>query len=167
MLVVVEDRDIALFLQLLLDLKAAGRADIFQVDAAEGTADLINDVYDLIHVLGAYAERESVHAAELLEQHAFAFHNGHARFGADIAETQHRGAVGNHGHHIPAAGELPALIVIFLNFKAGLRNAGGIGEGEGVLAVHLGAGNHFYLALPFAVESEGFFSVIHNYSPLL
>ena len=36
-LVVVEDRDVALFLQLALDLEAAGRGDILKVDAAEAS----------------------------------------------------------------------------------------------------------------------------------
>jgi hypothetical protein len=34
-LVVVENRDVALFLEFALDLKAAGRRDVLEVDAAE------------------------------------------------------------------------------------------------------------------------------------
>ena len=40
-LIVMEDGDVALFLQLALDLKAAGRGDILQVDAAEAAGSML------------------------------------------------------------------------------------------------------------------------------
>ena len=88
-LIVMEDRDIALFLQLALDFEAAGRGDVLQVHAAEAAGDEVDGIDDLVHIVGLDAEREGVHIAEGLEQHALAFHDGHARLGADVTQTQH------------------------------------------------------------------------------
>ena len=55
-LVVVEDGDVALLLQLALDLKAPGGGDVLQVDAAEGTGDVVDGLDKLVHVLGLDAQ---------------------------------------------------------------------------------------------------------------
>ena len=43
---------------------------------------------------------ESVHAAELLEQHRLALHDRQTGLRADIAQAQHSRAVGNDRHHV-------------------------------------------------------------------
>ena len=161
MLVVVEDRDVALFLQLLLDFKAAGRGDVLQVHAAEGAGEQVDRVDDLVHVLALDAEGEGVHVAEGLEQHALALHDGHAGLGADVAQAQHRGAVGDHRAQVPAAGQLIALVDVLLNLQAGLGHAGGVGQGKVLLAADGRAGDDFDLALPFIVLLQGFLCIIH------
>ena len=153
MLVVVENRNIAAFFQLLLNLKAAGRGNILQVDPAKGTADIVHRLYKFVHVLGAHTQGKGVYASEFLEQHAFALHNGHTGLRANVAQTQYRRAVGDHRHHIPAAGQLPAFVVICLNRQTGLGHTGGVGQGQGVLVVHLGPCHHFNFAFPLTVES--------------
>ena len=50
---------------------------------------------DLVGVLGVQADRHGVDAAELLEQHRLALHHGHRGGRADVAEPEHRGAVGD------------------------------------------------------------------------
>ena len=129
-LVVVENRNIALFLELLFDLKASGSGDVLEVNAAKGAADEINCVDDFIDALASYANRESVNVAERLEQCAFSFHNGHACLGTDIAETENRGAVCNNGDKVVSSCQLVAFVIILLYFEAWLGNARGIGEGE-------------------------------------
>ena len=52
-LVVVEDRDVEAGLQALLDLEAAGRADVLEVDAAERGGDRLDGRDDLVRVLRA------------------------------------------------------------------------------------------------------------------
>ena len=66
-LIVVEDGDGAAFLQLPLDLKAAGRGDVLQVDAAEAALEQGYGVDDLVHVLAVYTQGHSIHAAEGFE----------------------------------------------------------------------------------------------------
>ena len=127
MLVVVKNRDVAFFLQLPLDLKAAGGSDVLQVDAAERTGHQIHGVDELVHIVGLHAEGESVHIAEGLKQHALPLHNGHTRLGADVAQAQDGGAVGNDGAEVVPPGKLIALADILLDFQTGLGHAGGIG----------------------------------------
>ena len=45
---------------------------------------------------GVQADRHRVDAAELLEQHRLALHDRHRGARADVAEPEHRGAVGDH-----------------------------------------------------------------------
>ena len=84
MLVVVEDRNVALFLQLALDLKAARCGDVLQVDAAEGAGDQADRVYKLVHIMRLDAKRERIHIAERLKEHALALHDRQTGFRADV-----------------------------------------------------------------------------------
>ena len=152
MLVVVENRDIASRLELFFDFKTAGSADVFKIYAAERAGNVIHCFNYFVNVLCPYAERKRVNAAEFLEEHAFALHNRHTRLGSDIAESQNGGAVGNYRNHIPAAGKLPAFVIIFLDCEAGLRDARSVRERQCVLIVDLCAGDDFDLALPFGVK---------------
>ena len=94
-LVVVEDGDVAALLQLALDLKAPGGGDVLQVDAPEGAGNIVDRLDKRVHILGLYAQRKCVHAAEALEQHALALHHGHTSLRADVPQAQHGGAVGD------------------------------------------------------------------------
>ena len=132
-LIVVEDRDVAELLELALDLEAAGRRDILQIHAAEAAREEIHRAHEFVHVLRFDAERERVHTAEGLEEHAFALHDGHAGLGADVAETEHRRTVRDDGAEIVPPRERIALIDILLDLQARRRNAGGVGQREVVL----------------------------------
>jgi hypothetical protein len=92
-LVVVEDRDVERRLQAVLDLEAARRRDVLEVDSPEARRDRLHRGDDLVHVLRVEADREGVHAAELLQQHRLALHHRHRGARADVTEAQHRGAV--------------------------------------------------------------------------
>ena len=151
-LIVVEDGDVAALLQLPLDLEAPGGGDVLQVDAAEGPGQQGDGVDDLVHVLAAHAQGDGVHPAEGLEQHALALHHGHTGLGADVAQAKDGGAVSDHGHGVPPAGQLIALVDVLLDLQAGLGHAGGIGQGQGVLAIHGGPGGHLDLTLPLIME---------------
>ena len=94
-LVVVEDRDVEAGLEPLLDLEAAGRRDVLEVDPAEARREPRDGLDDLLDVGGGQADRDGVDAAELLEQHRLALHHRHRRGGPDVAEAEHRGAVGD------------------------------------------------------------------------
>ena len=163
MLVVVEDGDVALLLQLALDLKAPGGGDVLQVDAAKGAGDVVDGLDKLVHVLGLDAQGEGVHIGKALEEDALALHHGHAGLGADVAQAQHRGAVGDDGHQVVAAGELIALLRMLLDLQTGLGHAGGVGQGQGLLVVGGHGGDHFDFSLPLPVEAEGFLGIIHSF----
>ncbi len=160
-LVVVEDGDVAPLLQLPLDLKAPGGGDVLQVHAAEGAGQQSHRVDDLIHIVAADAQGNGIHTAEGLEQNALALHDGHAGLRADVPQPQNGRAVGDDGHGVPPAGQLIAFIDILLDLQAGLGHAGGVGQGQCLLAVHRRPGRHFQLALPLVVQPQGFLCVIH------
>src|SRR6185437_16690080 len=54
-LVVVKHRDVEVALETLLDLEAAGRRDVLEIDAAEDGRDRLHGAHDLVHVLVASA----------------------------------------------------------------------------------------------------------------
>ncbi len=146
-LVVVEDGDITAHLQPFLNFKAPGSGDVLQVHAAKTPGQQPDRFHDLIHVLAADAERNRVHIAEGLEQHAFPLHDGHSRFWANITQAQHRRTVGHHRHGVPAAGQVVA---------------GRIGQTQGLLGVHCRPGRNFQLAPQRIVHFQRFLCVIHH-----
>lgn len=74
-LVIVEDRDVADFFELLLDVEALWGLDVLEVDAAEGWLHEFYRLNDLVRILGVQADRESVYARKGFKQNRFAFHN--------------------------------------------------------------------------------------------
>ena len=104
-LVVVEDRDLHALAQLPLDVEALGRLDVLEVDAAEGRLERGDDVDQLVGVALVDLDVEHVDAGELLEQHRLAFHHRLGGERADVAQAQHRGAVGDHADQVAARGE--------------------------------------------------------------
>ena len=80
-----------------LDLEAARRGDVLEVDAAEAGSDRLDRRDDRVGILRVEADRPGVDAAELLEEQRLALHHGHRRLGPDVAEPEHRAAVGDDG----------------------------------------------------------------------
>ena len=94
-LVVVEDRDVEQLPQPGLDLEAARRRDVLEVDAGEDRCDHLHGPNDLVDVLGVQADRPRVDAGEPLEERGLALHHRKRRSRPEVAETQHRRAVGH------------------------------------------------------------------------
>ena len=111
-LVVVEDGDVELGAQPLLDLEAARRRDVLEVDAAEAGRDRLHDRDDLVGVLRVEAERPGVDAAELLEQQRLALHHRHRRLRADVAEAEHGGAVGDDRDGVLLDRQVPGRVAV-------------------------------------------------------
>ena len=151
-LVIVEDGDVQVTLQLSFDLEALGAADVLQVDAAEGRGNGLDSRNDFLFGFGVQADGERVHAAELLEQHALAFHDRQASLGADVAKAQHSGAVGHDGHGAAFHRVGVDVIGVGLDLTAGLGHTGGVGGGQGVSIFAGGKALHGNLAGIFAVE---------------
>ena len=164
MLVVVEHGDVQALFEFALHLKAAGRANVLQVDAPKGAGNQLDGVDNLIHVLGADAKREGVNPGKGLEQGALALHHRHARLGADVPQAQHGGAVGDNGHQIPTAGVLIGFVHVLLNLQARGGHAGGVGHGQVLLVLQHAGGVHTDFPLPLAVHLQSFLRVIHSKS---
>ena len=161
MLIVMEYRNVANLLELSLDLKAARRGDILQINAAERTRNKLDGAYDLVHILGGHAQRERIHIRKRLEQRAFALHHRHAGDRADIAQAEYRCAVRNNRNQVMPAGISIAQRRVILNFKARLGHARRIGDRKVLLAVYLTPSNDLDLAAPLLMRLERAFFQIH------
>ena len=111
-LVVVEDGNVELVAQALLDRKAARRCNVLEVDASEAGGDCLHDRNDRVDVLRRQADRESIDPAEVLEEHCLAFHHGQGCLWADVAQPEHRRAIGDDGDHVLLDRERPRLLRI-------------------------------------------------------
>ena len=147
-LVVVEDRDVELGAQPLLDLEAARRRDVLEVDAAEAGRDRLHDRDDLVRVLRVEAERPGVDAAELLEQQRLALHHRHRGLGADVAEPEHGGAVGDDGDGVLLDRQVPGRVAILRDRHADAGDARRVGHREVVARLH----GHLRAHLDLAAE---------------
>ena len=145
-LVVVEDRDVELLAQPALDLEAAGRRDVLEVDAAEAGRDRLDGAHDLVDVLRREADRERVDAAELLEQHRLALHHGHRGLGADVAEAEHGGAVRDDGDGVALDRQRPGALGRLGDREADARDAGRVRHREVVARAHGRLRRHLDLA---------------------
>ena len=162
MLVIVEDRDIQLFFQCLLDLKALGALDVLQIDAAERGRNGLAGRDDAGRVVSVDADGEGVHPAKFLKEHGLALHDGQTGLGADIAQAQHSGAVGNDCHHVALEGVLVHVLRVFLDPAAGLCHAGGVGRGKVVAGLHFHLADDADFPVMALVHFESSFVVIHG-----
>ncbi len=103
-LVVMEDRNVHALAQLLLDLEALGRLDVLEVDAAEGGLQRRHGVDEALDVVSRHLDVEDVDVGEFLEEHRLALHHRLGGQRPDVAQPQHRRAVGDDAHEIGAAG---------------------------------------------------------------
>jgi len=53
-----------------------------------------------------------------------------AGLGTDVAQTEHGGAVGDHGNEVAAVGVVPHFLHVILDFETGIGHAGRIGQRE-------------------------------------
>ena len=135
-LVVVEDGDLHPFAQASLDDEAFRRLDVFEVDGAEGWFERGDDADEQLGVGGVHLDVEHVDAGELLEQRGFALHHRLAGERADVAQSQHGGAVGDDGDEVGAGGEFAGGAGVGDDGGARGRDAWGVGEGEVALGGH-------------------------------
>ena len=127
MLVIVEYGDIHDFFQFIFDIIAFGGRNIFQIDCRKGSFQGFYDSNKFIRILLVNADRNRIHSAEPFEQDSLAFHNRHGCCRANIAQTQHPGAVSTNAGHVAAASVLKSHFRMFLDLFAGLCNARRIG----------------------------------------
>ncbi len=136
MLVVVEHRDAHAGAQFGLDGEAFGGLDVLQVDRAEGRLQGGHDVAEACRVGRVDLDVEHVDAGELLEQDGLALHHRLAGQGADVAQAQHGGAVGDHADEVAAGGVVVGGVGVGLDRLAGGGDAGGVGQRQVALGGH-------------------------------
>ena len=85
---------------------------------------------DLVGIGGVEADREGVDVGELLEQHRLALHHGQRRLRADVAEAQHRRAVGHDGDVVLLDRVAERLLGVVVDREADPRDARRVGHRE-------------------------------------
>ena len=66
---------------------------------------------------------KGVDPGELLEEHGLALHHRHRRLGADVAEAEHGGAVGDDGDRVALDRVLEGLVAVVVDRHADARDA--------------------------------------------
>ncbi|VVN49397.1 hypothetical protein PS639_06362 [Pseudomonas fluorescens] len=127
-LVIVEDRNVALFDQGAFDLKALGGLDVFQVDATKGDGDALDGVDEGLRAFGVDFDIEYVDAGEALEQHAFAFHYRFGSQWAEVTQAKNGGAIGNDCNQVALAGVFVSQLRIAGDFAYWFGYAGAVGQ---------------------------------------
>ena len=127
-LVIMENRYIHDFFQLLLDDKALGRFDILKVDTAKCRSHQLDRVDERVRILGIQLYIDRVNVSKALEKHRLALHHRLGGQRAKIAHAQYRGAVGNNRHHITLGGIIISQrrVVCYRLHRHG--HTGGIGQ---------------------------------------
>ncbi|MCO5595358.1 hypothetical protein L7F22_049400 [Adiantum nelumboides] len=129
-LVVVHDRAVQRLDQAALQLEAARRGDVLEVDRAEGRAQPDQGLHDLVDVGGVEHERDRVEPGEGLEQRRLALHHRQRRARADVAEAEHRGAVADDGDQPVRPGVAGGERGVGGDRSADVGDTGGVGDGE-------------------------------------
>ena len=82
-----EHRDIQLFLETGLYLKAFRGSNIFQIDSAKARSNIFHCFDDLFCISRIKADWERVNATELFKEDCLSFHNRHSGFRSDVSEA--------------------------------------------------------------------------------
>ena len=110
--------------QLLFDLEALGSGEVFELNGAEGAGDAADDV-DHARRLGLLEQyRHAVDADQIGKQRGLAFHDRQPGERADVAEPEHRGAVGDDGDGAADCGEVPGRRGVVADGETYARHSG-------------------------------------------
>jgi hypothetical protein len=130
MLVVVEDGDVELVTEAALDLEAHRSRDVFEIDPTEPGRDRASNGDELIGGTGARTDGVGVDVGELFEEHGLAFHNRKRRLRADVAKTEHRRSVRQHGDRVLLDREIPYALGVVCDGSRHTADAGRIRHRE-------------------------------------
>ncbi len=129
-LVVVKDRNLEPLAQRLLDGEAARRGDVLEVDAAEGGRDVGDRLDEGLRARRLHLDVEDVDVGEALEQDRLALHHRLAGERADVAEAEHRRAVGNDGDEVALVGVAVGVGRVAVDLPHRFGHAGGVSQRE-------------------------------------
>ena len=129
-LVVMEHRDVQPLSQLTLDLETPRRRDVLQVDPAKGRRQTHDRLDQLSHRARLQTHRHRINPGKVLEQHRFSLHDRQRRQRADVAQAQHRGAIGDHRNGVPAPRVARSQRRVRRNRPRNISNARGIQQGQ-------------------------------------
>ncbi len=145
-LVIVENRDLHGLFEGFFYIEAFGGFYILEIDPAEGRLEELAGADDLVGVPAGHFQIEDVYVGEPFEKNSFSFHDGFSGRGADIAQPQNGGSVGNDRYQVSLGGVFVDIFRMGLYFKAGVGYPGGVGQAQVFLRKAGFCGDNFYLA---------------------
>ena len=159
-LVVVHHGYVYRLFEFFLYVEAFGRTDVLEVYSAEGGGNRLDGLHKFVDVGFVDFDVERVDAGEYLEQQRLSLHYGFGGHGADVAEAEYGCAVADDGHEVSFVGIAVGILRVLLDFQAGPRHAGRIGQRQvALVGIRLG-GHDLYLArADILVVSQRFISV--------
>ena len=128
MLIIVENRHIEQFAQLLLDDETFRRLDVFQIDPAPALAEQFDAIDELVGVLGRDFEIDGIDVGKTFEQDRLAFHHRLGGQGAAIAQAEDGGAIGDHRDEIALGRVVEGFTLIVSDGEDRNRDARRIGQ---------------------------------------
>ena len=144
-LVVVKNGDAQRLAERLLDQEALGRADVLEIDAADGRLQQLAETDDFVRVLRVDFDVEDVDPGKLLEEDALALHDRLRRHGPDVAKSENRRPVRDHRDQVPARSVAKGLFRVFVDGHAGFGHPRAVREGQISLGGDRLGGDHLDL----------------------
>ena len=130
MLIVVEDGNVHAITKLAFDVETFRRFDVFEVDATNGGLHGGDDVHQFVGVAFGQLNIKHINASKFLKQATFALHDGLASEGANVAQAQHRRAIGDDSDQVAARGVVIGFGWIGLYVETWECHAGRVGQGQ-------------------------------------
>ncbi len=154
-LVIVEDRNVAALLRLAFDVEALRRLDVFEIDAAKGGRDHLDEAHDLFRVAAIDFDIEDVDVGEAFEENGLALHDGLGGFRTPVAQAKDGGAVADDGDEISLGRVVIGQLRDVGDFEHGIGDARRIGQGEVHLRLHgFGRNDLEFAGAPLGVVLE-------------
>ena len=139
-------RNVQHLAQAPLDLKTARRRDVLEIDPAKHRRDRLYDQDDLLDILRVQAQRESIHAGELLEQDRLALHHRQRATRPDVTQPQNSRAIRHHRHRVALDRQVPNRLRVARDRPRNARNTRRIRHRKIVTRLQRHARMHLQLA---------------------
>ena len=150
-----EHRDVEQFLQPLFDDEAVRSLDVFQVDAAEGRAEIAHAVDEGVDIGGVDEKIGGIDIGKALEQRALAFHDRLGGQSTEIAKSQDRRAVRDDRNQVALVGVVVGQRRVFSDGFHRNRDTGRIGQRQVALrGERLRRGDFEFARLTLRVELQ-------------
>ena len=153
MLIIVKYRDVQFLRQPPLDFKAAGRCDIFQIDAAKSRRDPLDCLNNLFRILGGQTDGECIHAGKFFKQNGLSLHDRQSCLRADIAQSQHCGSICDNRHRVALHRIRVDIVPVIPNLFAGLRHPRRVSQGQLLPGIDFHLGFDGELSSPLLMKS--------------
>ena len=136
-LIVMKHRDAHAFAQFALDIEAIGCFDVLKVNATKSRLKRRNDFNQFLRIGLVQFDVKHINASKFFEQYRFTLHDGLAGERANITQTQHCRAIGDHPNEIATRGITHRIGWIGHDFLTRRRHTRRIRQGQIVLIRHV------------------------------